>query len=130
MLQPAQAVSPQNVRRRLRLVVFHDGRRVWRARGLEHDFVVEAGTFSDAVRMAIGLVESHSEFDLRHHHISLTAFLPAPERFWSAYMTGIPVSLEELGVSRPTDWEICVAVAYRHPIDTGSVERETVSISG
>ena len=118
MLQSAPAVSPQTVRRRLRLVIFHDGPRVWRARGLEHDFVVEARTIGDVVRMAVRLVEAHTAFDLRHRHIPLTAFLPAPERCWKrGNMTGTPVSLTELGVVFPDDWELCAAVSYRHPVD-------------
>lgn len=126
MLQGAAAVSPQNVRRQLRLVVFHDGPRVWRARGLEHDFVVEARTIADAVGMAVRLVGAHTAFDVRHRHVPLTTLQPAPERCWSAYMTGIPVSLVEIRVEVPDDWEICVALAYRHPIDGGSVEDTTV----
>jgi hypothetical protein len=126
MLQSVPAASPPNVRRRLRLVVFHDGPRVWRARGLEHDFVVEARTIGEAVRMAVRLVEAHTAFDIRHRHIPLTAFLPAPERCWSAYMKGTPISLMELGVPLPDDWEICAAVAYRHPVDSESVDGQRI----
>ena len=74
--------------------------------------------------MAVRLVEAHTAFDLRHRHIPLTAFLPAPERCWSAYMTGTPISLTDLGVVLPDDWEICAAVAYRHPVDSESIDRQ------
>ena len=124
MLQGFQAASTENARRRLRLLVFHDGPRVWRARGLEHDFVVEARTLGEVMRMAIRLVEAHTAFDLRHRHVPLTAFLPAPEHCWSAYLTGTPVSLTELDVVLPDDWDICAAVAYRHPVDSESVDRQ------
>ena len=126
MLQGVQAVSPQNARRRLRLVIFHDGPRIWRARGLEHDFVIEACTISEAVRMAIRLVEEHTAGDLRPFHTPLTELLPAPERCWSAYMTGTPISLREIGVDLPDNWEICVAVAYRHPVDGESAARQRI----
>ena len=76
--------------------------------------------------MAVRLVEAHTAFDIRHRHIPLTAFLPAPERCWSAYMKGTQVSLMELGVALPEDWDICAAVAYRHPVDGESVDRQTL----
>jgi hypothetical protein len=68
--------------------------------------------------MALRLVEAHTAFDLRHRHIPLTAFLPAPERCWSAYMTGTPISLTEIGVDLPEHWDIGVAIAYRHPVES------------
>jgi hypothetical protein len=126
MLQEAQPVAPQEARRQLRLVVFHDGPRVWRARGLEHDFVVEGRTIGEVVRLVVRLVEAHTAFDIRHHHTPMTAFLPAPEHCWSAYKTGIPVSLTQLGVAPPEDWDIHAVVAYRHPIDGGSADRQKI----
>ena len=41
-------------------------------------------------------------------------------------MAGTPVSLTELGVPLPDDWEICAAVAYRHPVANESVDRQRV----
>ena len=43
-------------------------------------------------------------------------------------MKGTPVSLIELGVALPDDWEICAAVAYRHPVDSESVDGFTTTI--
>src|SRR5262245_582997 len=113
MAHSTQVVPPHTASHRLRLVVFHDGPRIWRARGLEHDFVVEARTFGDAVRMALQLVETRTAFEVGQGHVPLTGRPPAPNRAWNAYMTGIPVSLAELGLGCPEDWEVCVAVAYR-----------------
>ena len=41
-------------------------------------------------------------------------------------MTGTPISLTELGVVLPNDWEISAAVAYRHPVDSEPVDRPKI----
>ena len=100
---------------RLRLVIFQEAPGHWLVRGLEHDVMAEARTIGEVLRAAVRLVEAHTAFDIRHSHAPLSAFRPAPQNYWSAYASGTPVSLDQLGVPPIADWEICAVVAHRHP---------------
>lgn len=84
-------------------------------RGLEHDVVVEGRSIGAAVRAAISFVQAHNAFDARHDLMALSAFPPAPPNYWRAYAAGTPLSLTQLGIASPDDWEICAAVAHRRP---------------
>jgi hypothetical protein len=104
---------------RLRLVIFQDEPGLWLARGLEHDLAAEGSTITQAIRSVARLVQAHSEFDLRHDHVPLSAFPPAAQTYWNAFATGTAVALEPLGVVPPDGWEIQAAFATRLPGETG-----------
>lgn len=88
---------------------------MWLVRGLEHNVVVEGSTIGAAIRAAVNFVQAHTAFDKRHDLVPLSAFPPARPEFWNAYSAGTPLSLAQLGVTPPDDWEICAAVAHRRP---------------
>ncbi|HKB14297.1 MAG TPA: hypothetical protein VKD69_26710 [Vicinamibacterales bacterium] len=101
--------------RRLRFVIFQDAPGLWLIRGLEHDLAVEARTIGQALRSIARLVQAHTEFDLRHDHLPLSAFPPSAQIYWNAYAAGTPVALAQLGVVPPAGWEIHAAFATRLP---------------
>ena len=103
------------IRRRLRFVIVQETPGVWLVRGLEHDVVAEGRSIGAAIRAAINFVDAHNAFDVRHDLMPLSAFPPAPPRFWQAYGAGTALSLPQLGIEPPDDWEICAAVAHRRP---------------
>lgn len=103
------------IRRRLRFVIVQETPGVWLVRGLEHDVVVEGRSIGAAVGAAINFVQAHNAFDTRHDLLPLSAFPPAPPSYWQAYGAGTPLSLTQLGITPPDDWEICAAVAHRRP---------------
>lgn len=104
--------------RRLRLVVFRENEGRWIARGLEHDIAAEAATAGEAVRALLRIIEAHTAFDIRHNHVPLAAFEAAPQRYWNLYTAGTPVSLPELGVSPPRQWDITAAHLERPAMET------------
>ena len=106
-----RATTP--IRRRLRFVIVQDTPGVWLVRGLEHDVVVEGRSIGAAVRAAISFVQAHNAFDVRHDLMPLSAFPPAPPKFWQAYGAGTPLSLTQLRITPLADWQICAAVAHR-----------------
>src|SRR5262245_10769335 len=103
--------------KRLRLVVFQEEPGLWLVRGLEHDLGAEARTIGEAIRAAMQFVQAHTAFDLRHDRQPLAAFPPAAQKYWSAYTTGTPVSLQQLGIVPGADWTIEAAFATRCPAD-------------
>ena len=104
-----------NIPHHLRLVIFQEAPGRWLARGLEHDIVAEARSIGESVRAIVRLVDAHTAFDLRHQHLPLSAFRPAPQKCWNSYTTGLRVPLTQLGIAPPQDWEIQVAVSSRNP---------------
>jgi len=98
---------------RLRLVIFQEMPGLWVARGLEHDVIGEARSIGEAVRAAVRLIVAHTGFDIRHDHVPLSAFRPAPQNYWNAYAAGTPVSLQQLGIRAPAEWDICPVVTRR-----------------
>jgi hypothetical protein len=100
---------------RLRLVVFQEEPGMWLVRGLEHDLGAEARSIGETIRAAIQFVQAHTAFDRRHDHVPLAAFPPAAQKYWNAYATGTPVSLEQLGIAPMPDWHIEAAIAIRCP---------------
>jgi hypothetical protein len=102
---------------RLRLVVFQEAPGLWLVRGLEHDLGAEARTLGQAVKAAMQFVHAHIRFDMRHDHQPLAAFPPAAQRYWNAYTTGTPISLEQLGIAPHPDWQIEAALAARCSAD-------------
>lgn len=103
--------------KRLRLVVFQEEPGLWLVRGLEHDLGAEARTIGEAIRAAMQFVQAHTAFDIRHDHLPLAAFPPAAQKYWNAYATGTPVSLDQLGIAPSAGWEIEAAFATRCPSD-------------
>ncbi len=89
-------------------------------RGVEHDLGAEARTIGEAVRAAVRFVEAHTAFDIRHDHLPLAAFPPAPQKYWNSFATGTAVPLTQLGVTEPPGWEIHAAFATRRPIEERS----------
>ena len=114
-LSPDAERATAPARRRLRFVVVQETAGVWLVRGLEHDVVVEGSSIGAAVRAAIDFVQAHNAFDLRHDLPPLSAFPPAPPSYWQAYGAGTPLSLTQLGITPPDDWDICAAVTPRRP---------------
>lgn len=103
--------------KRLRLLVFQDAPGMWLVRGIEHDLGAEAATIGEAVRSAMRFVEAHAAFDLRHDHLPLEAFPPAPQKYWNAFAMGTPIQLTQLGVTEPPGWEIHAAFATGRPLE-------------
>jgi len=103
--------------RRLRFVIFQDAPGLWVIRGLEHDLAVEARTIGQAVRSIARLVQAHTEFDLRHDHLPLSAFPPSAQIYWNAFAAGTPVPLSQLGVMAPAGWDIYASFATRLPCE-------------
>jgi hypothetical protein len=104
--------------KRLRLVVFQEEPGLWLVRGLEHDLGAEARTIGEAIRAAMQFVQAHTAFDIRHDHLPLAAFPPAAQKYWNAYATGTPLSLEQLGIVPHPEWQIEASFATRCPADT------------
>jgi len=104
--------------KRLRLVVFQEEPGLWLVRGLEHDLAAEARTIGEAIRAAMRFVQAHTAFDLRHDHLPLAAFPPAAQKYWNAFATGTPVSLQQLGITPNPDWLVEAAFATRCPAET------------
>jgi hypothetical protein len=104
-------------RGRLRFLVFQETPGLWLVRGLEHDFLAEGRSIGAALRAALGFVQAHTAFDVRHDHEPLCAFRAAPQEYWNAYTAGTPLSLAQLGIAPISDWEICAAVAHRRPCE-------------
>jgi len=102
--------------KRLRFVVFQEAPGLWLVRGLEHDLTAEARTIGQAIRAVVRIVNAHLLFDTRHDHPPLSAFPPAPQPYWNAYATGTTVSLAQLGVVAPPEWDIQAAFAARPPV--------------
>jgi hypothetical protein len=103
--------------RRLRFVIFQDAPGLWVIRGLEHDLAAEARTIGQALRSIARLVQAHTEFDLRHDHLPLSAFPPSAQTYWNAYAAGTQIPLSQLGVVPPAGWDIQAAFATRLPCD-------------
>lgn len=106
--------------KRLRLVVFQEEPGLWLVRGLEHDLGAEARTIGEAIRAAMQFVQAHTAFDRRHDYPPLAAFPPAAQKYWNAYETATPVSLNQLGIVPNPDWLIEAAFATRCPNDNRS----------
>jgi hypothetical protein len=103
--------------KRLRLLIFQDAPGMWLVRGIEHDLGAEAATIGEAVRSAMRFVEAHTAFDLRHDHLPLEAFPPAPQKYWNSFAAGTPIPLAQLGVTEPPGWEIHAAFATGRPLE-------------
>jgi hypothetical protein len=98
-------------------VVFQEQPGLWLVRGLEHDLGAEARTIGEAIRAAMQFVQAHTAFDIRHDHLPLAAFPPAPQKYWNAFAAGTPLSLQQLGIVSSPDWQIEAAFATRCPAE-------------
>ena len=82
----------------LRVLLFQDLPGRWSARSLEHDFAVEGRSFDDVLDRILQLIFAHIDFDRRHGRAPLSAFAPAPARFWDAFQRARPHRL----ITRPS----------------------------
>src|SRR5207253_11031896 len=76
---------------RLRIVLFEELPGTWVARALEHDIASEGRRMDLALRNTLSIVAAHVDFDRRHGRLPLSAFPPAPQRYWNAFAGGTPV---------------------------------------
>ena len=90
---------------------------MWFVRGLEHNLGAEARTVGQAIRAAMQCLQAHMALDARHDH-PLAAFPPAAQKYWNAYATGTPVSLQQLGIAPQPEWQIEAAFASRCPFNS------------
>lgn len=100
---------------RLRFIIFQEAPGLWMARGIEHDLAAQARSIGEAVRAILRLVEAHTAFDIRHAHAPLSAFAAAPQAYWNAYAGGVEISLAQIGVETPKEWDIHIAFASTRP---------------
>jgi len=102
---------------RLRILVFPETHGTWTARGLEHDLAAEGRTIEAAVDTLLRIAGAHVAYDRRHNREPLSAFAPAPERYWMAFNGAarlpVPVEVDWNENGRPIT--IVAAVAAEHP---------------
>src|SRR4029078_8516458 len=92
--------------KRLRLVVFQEQPGLWLVRGLEHDLGAEARTIGEAIRAAMQFVQAHTVCDIRPCVLPCAAFPPAPQKYWTRFPAGTPLSLQQLGIVSSRDCQI------------------------
>ncbi len=110
---------------RLRIVLFEELPGTWVARALEHDIATEGRRMDLALRNTLGIVAAHVDFDRRHGRLPLSAFPPAPQRYWNAFAAGTPMpfaSSESPLDTRIDHAQILVAIAHERP--TAALLRE------
>src|SRR4051812_18135139 len=102
---------------RLRILVFPETYGTWTARGLEHDLAAEGRTIEAAVDTLLRIARAHVAYDRRHNREPLSAFAPAPERYWSAFngATRLPAPVEVDWSENERPVKIVAAVASEHP---------------
>lgn len=103
---------------RLRIVLFEELPGTWIARALEHDIATESRRMDVALRNTLGIIAAHVDFDLRHGRVPLSAFPPAPQRYWNAFTRGTPMPVTPS--DSPLDIriehaQIMVAIAHERP---------------
>jgi hypothetical protein len=94
-------------------VIFQEEPAAWVAHGLELDLVSEARSIGDVVRSVLRALEAHSASDAGDGPASFATVRPAPQTYWNAYNTGTPITLGQLGVTAPAEWQISLALARR-----------------
>jgi hypothetical protein len=103
---------------RLRILLFEELPGTWVARALEHDIATEARRMEIALRNTLGIIAAHVDFDRRHGRLPLSAFPPAPQRFWNAFTRGTPMRITPADVPLDASIDharILVAVAHERP---------------
>ena len=102
---------------RLRILVFPETHGTWTARGLEHDLAAEGRTVEAAVDTLLKIARAHVAYDRRHNREPLSAFAPAPERYWNAFSGAArlpaPLQIDWSDNGRPM--LIVAAVAAENP---------------
>jgi hypothetical protein len=101
------------MKERIRLVISQEAPATWMVRGVEHDVIAQGETIGKALRAAVKFIEAHTAFDRRHGHVPLSVFPPAHQRYWNAFAAGTVVSLNELGIGMPEEWEVHAVFATR-----------------
>lgn len=102
---------------RLRILVFPETYGTWTARGLEHDLSAEGRTIEAAVDTLLRIARAHVAYDLRHNREPLSAFTPAPQRYWQAFTgaTRLPAPEEIDWMDNGRRIRIIAAVVSHHP---------------
>jgi hypothetical protein len=102
---------------RLRVLVFPETHGTWTARGLEHDLAAEGRTVEAAVDTLLKITRAHVAYDRRHNREPLSAFAPAPERYWTAFSgaTRLPAPVEIDWNDSGRRMQIVAAVASENP---------------
>ncbi len=84
---------------RLRIVVFPDTPKTWRARALEHDLMAGGRSPEAALDTLVKMADAHIAYDLRHGHRPLSAFAQAPQMYWKAFC-GAAKSVQSIELTR------------------------------
>ena len=102
---------------RLRIGVFPETYGTWTARSLEHDLAAEGRTVEAAVDTLLKIARAHVAYDRRHNREPLSAFAPAPERYWNAFSgaTRLPTPLQIDWSDNGRPMQIVAAVASENP---------------
>jgi len=102
---------------RLRILVFPETHGTWTARGLEHDLAAEGRTVEAAVDTLLKIARAHVAYDRRHNREPLSAFAPAPRRYWAAFTaaTRLPAPAEVDWTESGRPMQIVAAVISEHP---------------
>jgi hypothetical protein len=108
---------------RLRVLVFPETGRRWTARALEHDISCEGRTIEAAVDSLTKLARAHIAYDHRHNRIPLSAFVAAPEIYWSAFASGtqLPPMADLDSPGNGASLQIVAAVVKQRPGVSGLV---------
>ena len=69
----------------LRIVVFPDTPKTWKARALEHDLTAGGRSAEEALNTLVKMADAHIAYDIRHGHQPLSAFVQAPQIYWNAF---------------------------------------------
>ena len=112
---PAPCATAGTSRRRLRFIVIQQSAGVWLVRGLEHSVEIEGRSIGVAMRAAVSFVDAHHESRVHHDLLPVATFPPAAPNYWQAYGAGTPLSLAQLGITPPADWDVSAAVAHGRP---------------
>ena len=102
---------------RLRILVFPETHGTWTARGLEHDLAAEGRTIESAVDTLLRIARAHVAFDRRHNREPLSAFAPAPQLYWNAFVgaTRLPAPAEVDWTDSSRPMQVVAAVVSQHP---------------
>ena len=101
----------------LSIVVFPDSPKAWTARCLEHDLTARGTTAEAAVDTLVKIADAHIAFDIRHGRQPLSAFVSAPQLYWSAFTRAQkmrPVELRRPEVDRTL--QCAIGMVAQHPV--------------
>jgi hypothetical protein len=109
----------------LRVLLIQDLPSLWTARGLEHNIVTEGRTSEKAIRGILGFVAAHIGYDRRHNRPPLSAFPPAPKRFWTTFERATPLERVQCdGTSRDAAEQIHIQISIARERPLAQAVRE------